>query len=144
MIQRTFSVIFSTAITITSTSEKFGTQFVRPPTEPRDLVLLVDGSGSIGDQPFAKALEDLAELIGMFCPLYDPLDPMENPSDHIKLSVILFSTNTELVFKFNKYQQVTSAQRAIRHIAYNPGTTCTQKALLMGKTMFNIANGNYH
>jgi hypothetical protein len=62
---------------------------------------------SIGNEPFAKALEDLSELIGMFCPLYDPLDPTENPNDHIKLSVILFSTNTELVFKFNKYQQVT-------------------------------------
>jgi hypothetical protein len=73
-----FCYIF-TAITINSTSEHFGDLFVRPPTEPRDLLLIIDGSGSTGSQPFVKVLEDLSELIGMFCPLNDPLDPKENP-----------------------------------------------------------------
>jgi len=132
-----------TAITINSTSAHFGEQFVRPPTEPRDLLLLMDGSGSIGSGPFAKALEDLSELIEMLCPLNDPLDPMENPNDHIKLSVILFSTNSDIVFNFNKYQKVSNAQQAIRQIAYKGGSTCTRRALTLGKTLFTIANGNY-
>ena len=133
-----------TAITINSTSEHFGDQFVRPPTEPRDLLLIIDGSGSIGSLPFAKVLEDLSELIGMFCPLNDPLDPMENPKHHIQLSVILFSSNSDIVFNFTKYQNVTNAQQAIRQIAFPGGVTCTDTALTMGTTLFTIANGNYH
>ena len=138
-----FCYIF-TAITINSTSEHFGGHFVRPPTEPRDLLLIIDGSGSIGIRLFAKVLEDLSELIGMFCPLNDPLDPMENPNYHIKLSVILFASNSDIVFNFTKYQSVTNAQQAIRHIVYHRGKTCTDKALTMGTTLFTIANGNYH
>ena len=128
-------------ITINSTSEHFGDLFVRPPTEPRDLLLIIDGSGSIGSRPFAKVLEDLSELIGMFCPLNDPLDPIENPNDHIKLSVILFSTTSDIEFNFNKHQNVTNAQQAIRQIAFPSGGTCTDKALTMGTTLFTIANG---
>jgi len=138
-----FCYIF-TAITINSTSEHFGGLFVRPPTEPRDLLLIIDGSGSIRSGLFAKVLEDLSELIGMFCPLNDPLDPFENPNDHMKLSVILFSTTSDIKFNFNKHQNVTNAQQAIRQIAFPGGATCTKNALTMGKTLFTIANGNYH
>ena len=137
-----FCYIF-TAITINSTSEHFGGQFVRPPTEPRDLLFIMDGSGSIGSQPFVKALEDLSELIGMFCPLNDSLDPVENPNDHIKLSFILFSSNSDIVFNLNSYQKVSNAQQAIKQIAFPRGSTCTRKALTLGKTLFTIANGNY-
>ena len=144
MIPSTFCVIFSIAITTNSTSEHFGAKFFRPPTEPRDLVLLMDGSGSMGNEYFAKALEDLSELIGMFCPLNDPLDPTENPTDHIQLSVILFSSGPDIVFNLSKYQNVTNAQQAIRQIAYKGGSRCTEGALNLGKTMFTIANGNYH
>ncbi|VDI12922.1 Hypothetical predicted protein [Mytilus galloprovincialis] len=128
-------------ITTTTTSENFGVQFVRPVVQPRDLVLLIDGSGSIGDEPFAKTLEDLSELIGMFCPLSDPLDHKQNPGNYIQLSAILFSTDSELVFKFNKYHSVKQAQHAIKAIHYNPGTTCKEKALMLGETMFTVSNG---
>jgi hypothetical protein len=85
----------------------------------------MDGSGSIGSQPFVKALEDLSELIGMFCPLNDSLDPVENPNDHIKLSFILFSSNSDIVFNLNRYQKVSNAQQAIKQIAFPRGSTCT-------------------
>ncbi|KAK3106142.1 hypothetical protein FSP39_013591 [Pinctada imbricata] len=73
-------------------AEHFGRQFVRPdPQYPRDIIVIIDSSGSIGNELFNRALRDLAELVGYFCPEPDPFVPQNNSFYH-RLGVIQFST----------------------------------------------------
>nr|ALK82318.1 PU-F1 [Pinctada fucata] len=109
-------------------AEHFGRQFVRPdPQYPRDIIVIIDSSGSIGNELFNRALRDLAELVGYFCPEPDPFVPQNNSFYH-RLGVIQFSTETEDIFNLDRYDNLGAIQGAIRSIKYMQEYTCTEKA----------------
>ncbi|KAK3105890.1 hypothetical protein FSP39_007994 [Pinctada imbricata] len=109
-------------------AKHFGRQFVRPdPQYPRDIIVIIDSSGSIGKQLFDRALPDLAELVGYFCPEPDPFVPQNNSFYH-RLGVIQFSTVTEDIFNLDRYNNLGAIKGAIRSIKYMKKKTCTDKA----------------
>lgn len=89
-----------------------------------DVVVVMDGSGSIGSCEFRKgkkALEHMMKL-ARYNPLYDT-----------KYAAVTFGTSATVNFKFLPY---TSAANEIRKIRYPSGLTNTQAGLEEARKLF--------
>uniref|UniRef100_A0A803Y877 Collagen alpha-1(XIV) chain n=1 Tax=Meleagris gallopavo TaxID=9103 RepID=A0A803Y877_MELGA len=125
------------AVSIMETTLPFPTQ---PPTSPSttpppptippakevckaakaDLVFLVDGSWSIGDDNFNKIISFLYSTVGAL----DKIGP-----DGTQVAIIQFSDDPRTEFKLNAYKTKETLLEAIQRIAYKGGNTKTGKAI---------------
>ncbi|XP_048391729.1 collagen alpha-1(XII) chain isoform X1 [Stegostoma tigrinum] len=85
-----------------------------------DLVFLVDGSWSIGDENFHKILQ--------FC--FDTIGALDNISPQgMQISVVQFSDDAKAEFKLDTYRDKGMVLSALQMIHYKGGNTKTGRAL---------------
>ncbi|XP_030074425.1 collagen alpha-1(XIV) chain isoform X1 [Microcaecilia unicolor] len=85
-----------------------------------DLVYLVDGSWSIGDENFNKIIRFLYSTTGA-------LDQIG--TDGTQVALVQFSDDARTEFKLNSYKDKESLLEAIQQISYKGGNTKTGKAI---------------
>ncbi|KAK1332010.1 hypothetical protein QTO34_007687 [Cnephaeus nilssonii] len=131
-------------IVIESVQESLPTQ---PPTFPptippakevckaakADLVFMVDGSWSIGDENFNKITDFLYNTIGALNKI---------GADGTQVAMVQFTDDPRTEFKLNTYKTKETLLDAIKHISYKGGNTKTGKAIkYVRDTLFNSESG---
>ncbi|WAR15140.1 COEA1-like protein [Mya arenaria] len=102
----------------------------------RDLLVIVDGSGSIGATNFQKIMNQMARLLGMLCPTPDPFKGYQ------QAALIEFSGNVREIFDFNEKANTLAVQQGVNGTQYSGGYTCTATAFNYARnTMFTAAKG---
>jgi hypothetical protein len=102
----------------------------------RDLVLILDSSGSIGTTSFDLAKEPLSKLIGLLCPA-KPFDRIPGyPYQYNQASMVTYSTDVFKNFDFNEYNTTGSIQNAIKSAVYVGRLTYTDKAFDQARVLF--------
>ncbi|XP_053875162.1 collagen alpha-1(XIV) chain isoform X1 [Malaclemys terrapin pileata] len=98
-----------------------------------DLVFLVDGSWSIGDDNFNKIIGFLYSTVGAL----DRIGP-----DGTQVAIAQFSDDPRTEFKLNVYKTKETLLEAIQQIAYKGGNTKTGKAIKHAQeALFTTASG---
>uniref|UniRef100_A0A803U1M9 Collagen type XIV alpha 1 chain n=1 Tax=Anolis carolinensis TaxID=28377 RepID=A0A803U1M9_ANOCA len=98
-----------------------------------DLVFLVDGSWSIGDDNFNKIIGFLYSTVGAL----DKIGP-----DGTQVAIAQFSDDPRTEFKLNAYRTKETLLEAIQQIAYKGGNTKTGKAIKhVQQVLFTIDSG---
>ncbi|XP_019643442.1 PREDICTED: collagen alpha-1(XII) chain-like [Branchiostoma belcheri] len=130
-------------ITPQETARAFDTFFLkgqsttsRNPGKERDLLIILDESGSIGLEVFNDAKEALARLLGYICPGIGPSYPYH------QIAFMTFSSSYTEHFDFNDYGTYTGVSNAIRQVTYSDGGTNTHNALDYARTTM-FANGDF-
>ena len=97
-----------------------------------DLVFVLDGSGSVGQENFERTKSFVANVS----------DAFEIGADQTRVGVIKYSSSATVEFHLNAYTSKTLLNQAIRNITYNGGGTQTVAALnLMQSQSFLVENG---
>ncbi|WAR09619.1 VWA1-like protein [Mya arenaria] len=103
----------------------------------RDLLIILDSSGSIEQNNFENAKTQLSRLVGMFCPTPDPF-----AGDHQKAAMLSFSTRVHEIFDFDDLHTTNEVQAKILTVVYRSGETHTELAFEYARThMFNRTKG---
>ncbi|XP_028812322.1 collagen alpha-1(XII) chain isoform X2 [Denticeps clupeoides] len=98
-----------------------------------DLVFLIDGSWSIGDESFVKVLQFVFNMIGAF-------DVVSNKG--MQVSFVQYSDDAKTEFKLNTYQDKGNALAALQLVRYRGGNTKTGHALkYVGEKVFTSDSG---
>lgn len=92
-------------------------------TYTEDIVIVLDGSGSIGSCEFKKGKEALKHM----------MKTAHNPLYETKYAAVTFSSSATVNFKFLLY---TTAASEITKITYPNGLTNTQAGLAEAKKLF--------
>ncbi len=93
-------------------------------TFTEDIVIVMDGSGSIGSCEFKKGIKALKHM----------MTAARNPSHDTKYAAVTFATTARVNFKFASY---SSAASDIAKISYPVGWTNTQAGLAEAKKLFD-------
>ena len=95
----------------------------------RDLVMVVDSSGSISPNDFNNAVNGLVKLISHLCHFSSSCIG----NDLTRLALVAFSSGVEVVVDFNAFEQnyrdVNKLEELIRRLPHIRGLTATGKAL---------------
>ncbi|XP_008292859.1 collagen alpha-1(XII) chain-like isoform X2 [Stegastes partitus] len=98
-----------------------------------DVVFLIDGSWSIGEESFTKVVHFVSGMIGAF----DVIGP-----SGMQVSFVQYSDDAKTEFKLNAYQDKGVAMASLYHIRYRGGNTKTGVALKHTyEKAFSIENG---
>ncbi|XP_046901401.1 collagen alpha-1(XII) chain isoform X1 [Hypomesus transpacificus] len=98
-----------------------------------DLVFLIDGSWSIGDESFSKVIQFVFDMIGAF----DIIN-----SNGMQVSFVQFSDDAKTEFKLNTYHDKGMVLSALQMVRYKGGNTKTGAALKhVGEKVFTSDNG---
>uniref|UniRef100_A0A6Q2ZEB7 Collagen alpha-1(XII) chain n=1 Tax=Esox lucius TaxID=8010 RepID=A0A6Q2ZEB7_ESOLU len=98
-----------------------------------DLVFLIDGSWSIGDESFNKVIQFVFSMIGAF----DVIHP-----NGMQVSFVQFSDSAKTEFKLNTYHDKGKALAALQLVRYMGGNTKTGAALKhVGEKVFTSDSG---
>ncbi|XP_066526013.1 collagen alpha-1(XII) chain isoform X1 [Hoplias malabaricus] len=98
-----------------------------------DLVFLIDGSWSIGDESFSKVLQFVFSMIGAF-------DVISH--EGMQVSFVQYSDDAKTEFKLNTYHDKGMALSAVRMVNYRGGNTKTGAALKhVGDKVFTSDSG---
>ncbi|XP_061563452.1 collagen alpha-1(XII) chain-like [Cololabis saira] len=85
-----------------------------------DVVFVIDGSWSIGEESFMKVVHFVSTVVGAF----DVVGP-----SGMQISFVQYSDDAKTEFKLNAYQDKGVAMAALQHIHYRGGNTKTGAAL---------------
>ncbi|XP_058469849.1 collagen alpha-1(XII) chain isoform X2 [Solea solea] len=116
---------------------------VPPPTIPpawavckgakADVVFLIDGSWSIGEDSFTKVIHFVSDMVGAF--------DIVGPSG-MQVSFVQYSDNAKTEFRLNAYKDKGIAMSALHHVRYQGGNTKTGVALKHTyEKAFSLENG---
>uniref|UniRef100_A0AAQ5ZH46 Collagen alpha-1(XII) chain n=1 Tax=Amphiprion ocellaris TaxID=80972 RepID=A0AAQ5ZH46_AMPOC len=98
-----------------------------------DVVFLIDGSWSIGEESFTKVVHFVSGMIGAF----DVIGP-----SGMQVSFVQYSDDAKTEFKLNAYQDKGVAMASLYHIRYRGGNTKTGVALKHTyEKAFSVENG---
>ncbi|KAM9839911.1 collagen alpha-1(XII) chain-like [Aulostomus maculatus] len=98
-----------------------------------DVVFLIDGSWSIGEESFTKVVHFVSSVIGAF----DVVGP-----SGMQVSFVQYSDNAKTEFKLNAYQDKGIAMSSLYLIRYRGGNTKTGMALKHTyEKAFSVENG---
>ncbi|XP_077409700.1 collagen alpha-1(XII) chain isoform X3 [Vanacampus margaritifer] len=98
-----------------------------------DVLFLIDGSWSIGEESFVKVVHFVSSVIATF----DVIGPTG-----MQVSFVQYSDDAKTEFKFNSYQDKGVAMAAPHHIHYKGGNTKTGVALKHTyEKAFTVENG---
>ncbi|KAM8725153.1 collagen alpha-1(XII) chain isoform 2-T3 [Acanthopagrus schlegelii] len=98
-----------------------------------DVVFLIDGSWSIGEESFTKVVHFVYSMIGAF----DVIGP-----SGMQVSFVQYSDDAKTEFRLNAYRDKGIAMSALHHIRYRGGNTKTGVALKHTyEKAFSIENG---
>ncbi|KAF5909696.1 collagen alpha-1(XII) chain-like isoform X4, partial [Clarias magur] len=98
-----------------------------------DLVFLIDGSWSIGEESFSKVLQFVFSMIGAF-------DVVSH--EGMQVSFVQYSDEAKTEFKLNTYHDKGMALSAVQMVSYRGGNTKTGAALKhVGEKVFTSDGG---
>ncbi|KAM8785024.1 collagen alpha-1(XIV) chain isoform 1-T1 [Rhynchonycteris naso] len=98
-----------------------------------DLVFMVDGSWSIGDENFNKITDFLYNTVGALNKI---------GADGTQVAMVQFTDDPRTEFKLDTYKSKETLLDAIKHISYKGGNTKTGKAIKhVRDTLFNSEAG---
>ena len=104
----------------------------------RDLLVIIDSSGSIGSNDFDEAKSQLARLLGYLCPTPDPFNVYQ------QAALFRFASSVTEIFDFNDKSNTQEVKDGIVYTRYTGGSTCTATAFNYAKnSMFSTAKGVY-
>ena len=103
----------------------------------RDLLVIVDSSGSISQSGFDVAKTELANLLGLLCPNPDPFKGYQ------RAALIEYSSAVVKQFHFKDKKNTFQVQQAIKAMPYFGQSTCTATAFKEAITMFRVSNGKF-
>lgn len=103
----------------------------------RDILFIIDSSGSIGLTEFNTAKDNMANLIGKICGTIGR-GPQSN-----RAALINFSNEPHEIFDFDDYDNLADVQDAVRSLTPLANKTCTGNALEYAKTMFEPLKGKF-
>ena len=107
----------------------------------RDLVLIMDSSGSIGSKSFTEAKNQTSRLIGLLCPI-PPFDRIINfPYQYNQAAMVTYSTGVVNNFDFSTYSTTVDVQNAILRARYEGRQTNTHLAFDTARSLFNPSKG---
>ncbi|VDI73894.1 Hypothetical predicted protein [Mytilus galloprovincialis] len=106
----------------------------------RDLLIIIDSSGSIGSDNFDIAKRQLGDLLSLLCPLPDPFDASVHNGNN-RAALIQFSDNVIEEFDFDGNHDIAELKSAIMSINYQNGGTCTGDAFHKAVQMFTTYKG---
>ncbi|XP_078586744.1 matrilin-3-like [Branchiostoma floridae x Branchiostoma japonicum] len=101
----------------------------------RDLVLLLDMSGSIGAADFSSLKTDVAELLSYIC-------PVGGMGSFHRVAVVTFSNSVVLNFNFHEATSLGQIQAKIYNLPYEGSGTRTADAINFVRTQV-FQTGNY-
>lgn len=104
----------------------------------RDLLIILDSSGSIGSENYDRAKSSISQLLKTLCPSPDPFGERYHHA-----GFIVYSTYTQLVFDFSVYNSIYDIQNAIESVSYMSGSTCTTDAFNMAFNTMSPQYGKY-
>ncbi|VDI34916.1 Hypothetical predicted protein [Mytilus galloprovincialis] len=105
----------------------------------RDLLIIIDSSGSIGSRNFEIAKKQLGELLSLICPLPDPFDSKVHNGNN-RAALIQFSDVVIKEFDFDDKHNISDLKSAIMSVPYQNGGTCTGDAFYKAIQMFTSYN----
>ncbi|XP_035986482.1 collagen alpha-1(XII) chain isoform X6 [Fundulus heteroclitus] len=98
-----------------------------------DVVFVIDGSWSIGEESFTKVVQFVSSIIAAF--------DIVGPSG-MQVSFVQYSDGSKTEFKLNAYADKGVAMAAVHHIRYRGGNTKTGEALKHTyEKAFSVENG---
>ncbi|KAM6915073.1 collagen alpha-1(XII) chain [Xenentodon cancila] len=98
-----------------------------------DVVFLIDGSWSIGEESFTKVIHFVSSVVGAF----DVVGP-----SGMQISFVQYSDDAKTEFKLKAYQDKGVAMASLHHIRYRGGNTKTGVALKHTyEKAFSLENG---
>lgn len=106
--------------------------------ELRDLLVILDSSGSIGNGVFSDAKEQIGRLVALLCPQPDPFN-----YGYQQLAFMTFSKTVSEIFQFDSYTSVSDIQSAIKQAPYLGSSTCTATAFNYIENMFQSTKGQF-
>lgn len=106
----------------------------------RDLLIIMDSSGSIGASSFKIAKQQIGELLGLLCPVPDPFNSNRR-NGYNRAALIQYSSNVVEEFDFDDQHSLADLKSAIMSIPYQAGMTCTGDALYEAIQMFTSSKG---
>lgn len=110
-------------------------------SEVRDLLIIVDSSGSIGSSSFKGAKEDLASMLDLLCPNPDPFF-RDSSAFYNQAALIEFSDDVLEIFDFDDKADTSEVKSGIESMKYLMSNTCTAKAFRYARdTMFTSGKG---
>ena len=119
-------------------SNNFQNDFVREAEgKPRDLLLVLDSSGSISDDDFEAMKGGVQLLIDALCGGFGPA-----PNQH-RLAIVQFSTFVRTVHTFGDDQDPQTLKAVLNKTTPMYGYTCTGDALQLAFDHFSASRGNY-
>lgn len=102
----------------------------------RDLLIIMDSSGSVSRRDFNVAKFQLARLLGMLCPSPDPFNGNQ------RVALIQYSNVVRDVFDFDDKNNTAEVQKAVRNMRYMGRATCTGSVLEHAKDrMLTMSRG---
>lgn len=116
--------------------QDFETDFTRSYV-PRDLLLILDASGSIETEDFELIRQGVAVMIDLFCGGFG-MEPSNN-----RLAVIMFASDIKIIHRFSDDQAPNTLRDVIASMTQPNGNTCTGDALkLAHDVIFTAENGS--
>ncbi|XP_071121331.1 cartilage matrix protein-like [Mytilus edulis] len=117
-----------------------GTVKAKVPGDFRDLLIILDSSGSINSRNFKIVKEQLSELLGLLCPSTDPFISNKR-TVYNRAALIQYSNNVVEEFDFNDNHNLAELKAAIQSVPYQGGSTCTGDAFYKAIQMFTSSKG---
>ncbi|XP_055958033.1 collagen alpha-1(XII) chain [Patella vulgata] len=123
----------------TSVADQFQGEFLTNgsnPNLPRDILIVLDSSGSIYDKDFELMKDGLEIMIDLFCGGFGP-DKSNN-----RMAIIQFATNVTIIHEFGDDQDPETLKEKVRKLRHYAGNTCTGDAMdVASRDIFNSVNG---
>ncbi|XP_045158271.2 matrilin-3-like [Mercenaria mercenaria] len=108
----------------------------------RDLVIIMDSSGSIRKGPFQDAKIQTSKLIGLLCPSDKPFDKVAGqPYQYNQAAMLTYSHIIQETFDFKRYSKTSNIQNAISKATFFGRGTNTAEAFRRAKGLFTSAKG---
>ncbi|KAL4234720.1 collagen [Mactra antiquata] len=98
----------------------------------RDIVLILDGSGSVSIENFNDMKLYFVDILSLLCPQPTPFD-----NDVHQLAVVLFSSSSSIRFDFNDYNNQNDYFNALLNVPYPSGSTQIQLAFNQADELFS-------
>ncbi|CAH1783538.1 unnamed protein product [Owenia fusiformis] len=98
----------------------------------RDIVFILDSSGSIGQEDFEKSTRFVQQLV----------DNFDITSGQYRVGLVRFSDGGQVMFHLNSYNRRSDILNAISSVDYVKGATNTARGLELMRSMFSPVNGD--
>ncbi|XP_053395026.1 uncharacterized protein LOC128555742 [Mercenaria mercenaria] len=109
---------------------------------PRDLLIIMDSSGSIRSSRYEDAKIQTSKLIGLLCPTDVPFDKVAGqPYQYNQAAMLTYSDIVEETFDFKRYNTTADIQNAISRATYFDMSTNTAEAFRRAIGLFTNAKG---